>query len=195
VLHARLGLLGMRMITIAGDGNCQFRAVSLQLYGSEAHHALVRHRALEYIRERRAEFACFYAGVAAFERYLTLMSRDRSWGDELTLRAITNAFGVSIHVVTSTEANWHLTYTPDRDGGSEATAGRKHLFLAYVAPVHYNAFELASEAVQGGEKRVAAGAANHRRTKGKRELVDVDVDDAAQSAPPPVVRRRSSRIA
>ena len=45
------------------------------------------------------------------------MSRDRSWGDELTLRAACNAFGVCVHVVDAagTEAQH---WTPHAlDGG------------------------------------------------------------------------------
>jgi hypothetical protein len=38
------------------------------------------------------------------------MRRGRTWGDELTLRAICNFFGCHIHVVTSQEHNWYLRW-------------------------------------------------------------------------------------
>ena len=134
VLKERLHLADLRMLSIAGDGNCQFRAVSQQLFGSEEYHMHVRQKAMAYMRSKREEFACFYADGVAFDRYLQKMERDRSWGDELTLRAICSAFGATIHVVTSTEHNWYLKYTPDEP------LTQKQAFLAYVAPVHYNAF-------------------------------------------------------
>ena len=135
VLSKRLEFHGLRTIEIDGDGNCQFRAVSQQLFGSEEHHMLVRERAVSYMIERKAEFSCFFPG-RAFDRYLTKMARSREWGDELTLRAICNALGVAIHVITSTSENWYLKYTPDE----QQTA--KQIFLGYVAPAHYNAFGL-----------------------------------------------------
>ena len=32
--------------------------------------------------------------------------------DELTLRAAADCYGVAIHLLTSTDANWYLTYQP-----------------------------------------------------------------------------------
>ena len=51
--------------------------------------------------------------------------------DELTLQAVADAFSVVVHVVTSTEENWHLVYAP------RALTARA-CFLSYVHPVHYN---------------------------------------------------------
>ena len=99
---------------------------------------LVRERAVSYMIERKAEFSCFFPG-RAFDRYLTKMARSREWGDELTLRAICNALGVAIHVITSTSENWYLKYTPDEQQSA------KQIFLGYVAPAHYNAFGLPPE--------------------------------------------------
>ena len=44
----------------------------------------------------------------------------RTWGDELTLRAASDCFGCTIHVVTSHEANWYLRYAPAADSPPEA---------------------------------------------------------------------------
>lgn len=35
----------------------------------------------------------FFDGSAAFETFLTTMRKDRTWGNELTLRAITDYYG------------------------------------------------------------------------------------------------------
>ena len=85
-----------------------------------------------------------------FDAYLKKMGRARTWGDELTLRAICNAFGVTLHVATSQAGSWYLKYEP----GQSKTA--RSIFLAYISPVHYNAFALASSDVR--RKRGAEGA-------------------------------------
>ena len=36
-----------------------------------------------------------------FQRYVRYMKRDRRWGDELTLRAASDLYGVVINLVTS----------------------------------------------------------------------------------------------
>lgn len=133
-LAQRLRFLGLRMITIAGDGNCQFRSVSQQLFGTESHHSFVRQQAVEYIESHSKQFSCFCVDGLEFRRYVKTMSRDRMWGDELTLRAICDAFGATIHVVTSQESAWYLKYTPEKPKTD------KQIFLAYISPVHYNAF-------------------------------------------------------
>ena len=69
-----------------------------------------------------------------FGAYADEMAHSKTWGDELTLRAVADALGCTVHVVTSNEANWYLVYTPADD-----KPVRKHLFLTYVAPVHYDA--------------------------------------------------------
>ncbi|CAM9405351.1 unnamed protein product, partial [Heterosigma akashiwo] len=40
------------------------------------------------------------------------MRKSRTWGDELTLRAVAEEYGVRVHVMTSTEENWYLHYDP-----------------------------------------------------------------------------------
>ena len=82
------------------------------------------------------------------------MARDRTWGDELTLRAAVEAFGCVAHVVTSEAQNWYLVYTPEApppDGvaalaaklckGSKLSlpARKKEVFINYISPIHYNA--------------------------------------------------------
>ena len=41
------------------------------------------------------------------------MSKDRHWGDELTLRAAVEAYSCIAHIISSEEQNWYLVYTPE----------------------------------------------------------------------------------
>ena len=112
-LRIRLAGLSLDMIIISGDGNCQFRSCSQQLFGCQTHHLYVRAAAVEYMREHASEFQGFFAGNQ-FDSYLVRMKRGRTWGDELTLRAICNCFSCHIHVVTSEQHHWYLRYAPDK---------------------------------------------------------------------------------
>ena len=48
-LISRLFCLGLSSHAVEGDGNCQFRAISHQLYGDESYHANVRDSYVSYI--------------------------------------------------------------------------------------------------------------------------------------------------
>jgi hypothetical protein len=189
LLRSRLKFLGLRMKVIEGDGHCQFRACSDQLYGTQEHHASVRSAAVEYMREHAAEFSCFCVEEGAFESYLKEMLHGKRgkpiWGDELTLRAICNALGCTIHVLTSqsggSATSWYLKYVP------ETPRSDKQVFLAYISPVHYNAFELGSAGGGGGAAAAAA------RAKAPTKKVAAAAGPAKKAAAAPNKRRASAR--
>jgi len=136
-IKARLREMGLASVYVGDDGNCQFRSLSQQLFGDEKFHAYVRKRAVQRMREERTFFRAIFSDDAEFEEYLRVMSEDKTWGDELTLRAVADSYGCTVHVVTSNEANWYLQYVPNCDP-------KKHLFLNYISPVHYDALTLAN---------------------------------------------------
>lgn len=136
-LAERLQKLKLDMFVMEGDGNCQFRSVSFNLYGSEHHHLLVRRRALDHMRQHAPEYEPFLGDAAAWAYYLKEMACFSTWGDELTLRAICDSYGFVFNVVTSEQHNWLMRYTPQvlqKYDGSP-----KEIFLTYIAPCHYNA--------------------------------------------------------
>ena len=55
LLAARLARHGRAIVNVSGDGACQFRAVSVGLWDSERHHALVRRKALEVLSAKPPE--------------------------------------------------------------------------------------------------------------------------------------------
>ena len=88
-LRQRLSRLRLDMLIMQGDGNCQFRAVSFGLYGTEGRHAEVRSRAISFMKRNPAAFAVFLG--EDYAQYLDSMARLGTWGDELTLvRRLTN---------------------------------------------------------------------------------------------------------
>jgi hypothetical protein len=163
VLAARLAALGLQRERVAADGNCQFRALATLLLGSAERHAAVRAAAMAHLRAGSGgggggsasahDFASLFDTPAAFTRYCEDMSRPGTWGDELTLAAVANAYGVEIHVLQSTAENWHVFYAPPpaapaaaRGAAAEAAAKTRRVFVAYIAPVHYDAIVLAEGA-------------------------------------------------
>mmetsp|Transcript_30332 Transcript_30332/g.70546 ORF Transcript_30332/g.70546 Transcript_30332/m.70546 type:complete len:144 (-) Transcript_30332:132-563(-) len=76
--------LGLRERPVRGDGNCQFRALADQLYGSEEHHATIREQVVQQLQVRAERYCGFVPG--SFKGYLAEMARDGTWGDHVTLQ-------------------------------------------------------------------------------------------------------------
>ncbi|KAG2433740.1 hypothetical protein HXX76_008103 [Chlamydomonas incerta] len=122
---------------VAGDGNCQFRALSDQLYDNPEHHAEVRRAVVAVLRQRAAAYSCYVAGD--YGAFVDSMARSGTWGDHLTLQAAADTFGVRIVVVTSYEHSPVITIEPE-----QKKSGRT-LFLSFWAEVHYNSLYPAKE--------------------------------------------------
>lgn len=131
LLKQRLEFANLAGENIDPDGNCQFRALSYQLFGSQDHHAHVRRRCCDEMQRAHGSYSVFF-DACEFETFVKHMRCGRTWGDELTLRAAADTFCCTVHVITSTPENWHLRYEPQ---GQSVKA----LFLTYISPVHYNA--------------------------------------------------------
>ena len=76
---------GLREVQVFGDGNCQFRALSEQLYGNEDSHKAIRARVVEHLRENKKRYEGFDEDT--YEKFVYKMSQDESWGDHTTLQA------------------------------------------------------------------------------------------------------------
>lgn len=125
----------VKLRPVDADGNCQFRALSVQLCGDEAQHAALRKRVTQHLRDRRERYEGYVLGQ--FDEYLERMERDGEWGDNVTLQAASDVLSRNILVLT------------DRSGTSEllelnpeiASEEEQHqpLCLAFLTEVHYDA--------------------------------------------------------
>jgi len=119
------------------DGSCMFRAVSRQLWLDERYYSLVRTHVVEYLQATPKDYEFYFETPDEFARYCEQLSNPKVWGDEITLKALAEAFRINIHVITSALERWFLTYTPTSVRSPEI-----HVFLTYYAPVHYNCLEI-----------------------------------------------------
>ena len=143
LLAARLARHGRAIVNVSGDGACQFRAVSVGLWDDERHHALVRRKALEVLRAKPPEVHdCqvyvsqgLQIGTVAvgddFDRYVTALADDRSWGDHNTLQACSDAFRARVLLVTTHAENYELVVEPR---GAEAVC---ELWVGFHSEMHY----------------------------------------------------------
>lgn len=92
-----------RRLPAQGDGNCQFRAIADQLWGSQAQHGLVRRLACAQLEAHPDAYKGFVTSGPSYSDYLRRLRRNGEWGDHVTLQAVADKLGVEIALVTSFE--------------------------------------------------------------------------------------------
>lgn len=132
-LRHRLAFYGLCEKEVLGDGNCQFRALSDQLFRTADHHAMVRARVVAQLAAHPELYAHFVG--QPYHQYVDAMARSGTWGDHVTLKAAADAWGIKIFVVTSFLENSVLSIEPAAENPSFA---RRALHLSFWAEVHYN---------------------------------------------------------
>lgn len=87
LLHKKLQSLGLKYRLIGSDGNCLFRALSDQLYGSPDFHLEVRREVCQFMRAYSDYFANFlvaenreYGDYATIQEHIARMSKPGEFG-------------------------------------------------------------------------------------------------------------------
>ena len=79
LLEKRLQVMGLKTEQMGDDGNCQFRALSFNLFGSQEHHQLVRETCVAHIMSKEDDYSIFFdPGSGEFEMYCRVRCRSRS---------------------------------------------------------------------------------------------------------------------
>ncbi|KAG0480696.1 hypothetical protein HPP92_011554 [Vanilla planifolia] len=129
-LIQRLHAYGLFEVKVSGDGNCQFRALSDQLYGSPEHHKYVRKEVAKQLKE----FCSFYEGYVPmkYKQYRKKMAKSGEWGDHVTLQAAADKFSAKICLLTSFRDTCFIEIVP------RGQDPRRELWLSFWSEVHYN---------------------------------------------------------
>ncbi|KAH9660631.1 OTU domain-containing protein [Citrus sinensis] len=115
---------------VQGDGNCQFRALSDQIYRTAEHHEFVRQQIVAQLKSNPD----IYEGYVpmAYGDYLEKMSKSGEWGDHVTLQAAADLYGVKIFVITSFKDTCYIEILPNVERSIRV------IYLSFWAEVHYN---------------------------------------------------------
>lgn len=85
-LNQQLKRMHLYAANTTGDGNCLFRALSDQLYGSPDRHAQLRQETCDHLASRSEKFAGF-VDDKPFDEYVRLMRESGTYGGHLELHA------------------------------------------------------------------------------------------------------------
>jgi len=121
----------MQVQKVKSDGNCQFRAIAVQIYGSEDWHSEVRQGIVRHIEDSKELYMEFMD--EPYDKYIASMAKPGTWGDHITLQAASDWSGRQIIVLAEDPAAG-VTLLP-RSAKDELPP----VYLAYISGVHYDA--------------------------------------------------------
>lgn len=136
-LRDKLDMLGYKIVTVAGDGHCLFRAIAKCLsnagvgFDDENAHLELRKRAASHIRKNREFFQDYALAYDDFDDHIDKIENTHEWGDSLEVHALADALNIKINIVT-------------KDSDYSFGDGNPQILLAYiknycVSGGHYNA--------------------------------------------------------
>lgn len=169
-----------------GDGNCLFRALSDQLYGSEDKHAEVRRRCVAYLLEHADHFSAFIGEYGeTWEHYIQRMGRDGTYGGHLEIVGFAESYGLevviyqaefmyAVHPSSAVKPNGkvHIAYHTWEHYSSVRNKAGPHQGLPEVAPVPDEDF---------GNSNVVIDSSRDNVPRWKVEIVLRSVPDAVES--------------
>ena len=128
-------------IRVRGDGNCQFRAISLALFGDEEQHPHVRATVVDDMRKhplspewRRAMGAADVL-KQTWAPYCDTMAQNGEWGDQISLSVASRVFNVAF-VLYNTRT--HTQYLLATEGVGVMDRATRVVYLEYTQDIHYN---------------------------------------------------------
>eukprot|EP00946_MAST-07B_sp_MAST-7B-sp1_P003235 g3235.t1 len=96
---------GLRVIKIAADGNCLFRAVCHQVYADVSRHLELRQCCCDYMASHVDHFSAFVEGK--FDDYLKSMRDATTWGGNLEIEALQEMFDRKIQIHSNDDRGGH----------------------------------------------------------------------------------------
>ncbi|KAL5649736.1 hypothetical protein ACJX0J_040545, partial [Zea mays] len=126
----RLNAYGLFEVRVSGDGNCQFRALSDQLYRSPDYHKHVRKEIVKQLKKCNT----LYEGYVPmkYKKYCKKMKKSGEWGDHVTLQAAADKFAAKICLLTSFRDTCFVEIVP------QYQAPQREIWLSFWSEVHYN---------------------------------------------------------
>ncbi|GAQ89268.1 cysteine protease family protein [Klebsormidium nitens] len=146
LLVDRLKAYGLAERHVAGDGNCQFRALSDQLYHTPDKHEHVRKAVYKQLKYH-PQFYEAYVSDEDYKHYFKRLATDGEWGDHITLQAAADRYGLKISLLTTFKDNGFIQIEP------RETKSQRVLYLSFWADVHYNSIYPASELPPPGQPK------------------------------------------
>ncbi|OBZ74542.1 OTU domain-containing protein 3 [Grifola frondosa] len=99
LLTEQLRALGLYEAPTLGDGNCLFRALSDQLYGTQSHHLELRRDICDWIQSHKSRYEPFVDDERGLDVHLQCMRQQATYGGHLELSAFAHMLRRDVKVI------------------------------------------------------------------------------------------------
>ncbi|TFK97576.1 hypothetical protein BDV98DRAFT_259638 [Pterulicium gracile] len=113
-LNSQLLAMGLYAAPTVGDGNCLFRALSDQLYGSDVFHVKLRKDVCDWIERHEERYEPFVEDERGLETHLGCMRQNATYGGHMELSAFAHLTKRNVKVIQP-----GLVYVIEWDAGWE----------------------------------------------------------------------------
>lgn len=146
-LMGRFKLFGLKeKANVPADGNCQFHALSSQIYDDFVHSKQIRAEIVQWMREHgtfslgNGTILADYCPMDSWKSYCDYIARDGIWGDHLTLVAACVVYNAKVLIVSSVDGEDFVSEieVPPQPNQSPLRA----LLLSHYAEFHYGSLVL-----------------------------------------------------
>jgi hypothetical protein len=152
------------------DGACFFRAMAAGMWENQKMHAIVRAKAIAYMKENPEQFAAYF--VDRPEVYFANMQVPTTWTDNLVMQAVADCFDIAI-VVIRPSGEPTYTVTPVRFArGIDAKRNVTRTVHVDYDGVHYN-YLLPDADLRQQDARHACRAHERQMQNHPQALLDV----------------------
>merc|ERR1719203_1430754 len=134
----KLAAKGLVIVSMGEDGNCLFRSICHQVYGTEDYHQLVRQKCVRYLQSEYNYFRSFVPGGndrVTFDAYCNKMACNGIWGDNLEIQAFSELYGRSISIYAYDDVPMKTFSNESSDKEEEESVP---ILLSYHCNSHYN---------------------------------------------------------
>ncbi|CAE8640257.1 unnamed protein product [Polarella glacialis] len=140
-----LNVYEAKLRPVMADGNCQFRALSAQLFDfSEAQHEKVRELVVGQLRAKPTWYEGYVQGC--YDEYVERLAKNGEWGDHVTLQAASDVLGCEIHVLTDLPGSACVELQPREPRPAKSgVAPARPLCLTFLTEVHYDSAEFQTD--------------------------------------------------
>jgi len=132
LLDYRLLRHQLRPLDVGGGGDCFFKSVSHLLYGDSSHHSEIRTAGIQYLRENPERFIESNTSTSWIQ-YLSNMSMQGTWADNIIIQAVADSMNLKINVVESNENFAEITLVQ----GVDLIPNHRTIYLGHIGDTHY----------------------------------------------------------
>jgi len=84
---------------VSADGNCLFRSISDQIYGTDKHNLIIREKCMDYIEKNSVFYSQYIeGGEKQMPAYIERKRKDGIWGDNMEIQALSEIYKRPIEI-------------------------------------------------------------------------------------------------